>query len=40
MYDVLLVEDDEMIREATRLTLEERGGRRRDRAGTVPGDPP
>ncbi|MCI3273505.1 two-component system response regulator CseB [Streptomyces cylindrosporus] len=25
MYEVLLVEDDEMIREATRLTLEERG---------------
>ncbi|MGW4984648.1 response regulator [Streptomyces mirabilis] len=27
MYDVLLVEDDEMTREATRLTLEERGYR-------------
>ncbi|WP_062642619.1 two-component system response regulator CseB [Streptomyces maremycinicus] len=37
MYDVLLVEDDELIREATRLTLEERGYRVRTAADGVSG---
>lgn len=37
MYDILLVEDDEMIREATRLTLEERGYRVRAAADGVSG---
>lgn len=37
MYDVLLVEDDEMIREANRLTLEERGYRMRTAADGMTG---
>jgi DNA-binding response OmpR family regulator len=37
MHDVLLVEDDEMIREATRLTLERRGYRVRTAADGVRG---
>ena len=37
MHDVLLVEDDELIREATRLTLEERGYRVRSAADGLTG---
>lgn len=37
MHDILLVEDDEMIREATRLTLEQRGYRVRAAADGVTG---
>jgi len=37
MHDVLLVEDDELIREATRLTLEERGYHVRTAADGVTG---